>query len=267
MTNYRVRNIVIAVVLAMLAAVFTSFYVTNYKHTVQSGEDHVDVYVAAKNIPAGTSGADASEQHLLTRKTITKGAVVPGAISDPSEISRSVATNDVLAGEQITSRRFVNAGETGVLGQLKGTQRAIEVQGDSHQLLAGTLKDGDRVDLVGNFKVEVGSGGGTSLPFDRIVLRDLLVLTAPVASEGSSGGLGGGQEFSIMLAVSDSQASKFWFTMRNADAANGDGHGWSLLARPKRNPADTAENIETIWTVLSDGLTYGQKRRLAQGRR
>src|SRR2546423_1839353 len=265
MTNYRVRNIVIAVVLAMLAAVFTSFYVTNYKHTVQSGEDHVDVYVAAKNIPAGTSGADANEQHLLKRKTITKGAVVPGAISDPSEISRSVATNDVLAGEQITSRRFVNAGDTGVLGQLKGTQRAIEVQGDPHQLLSGTLKNGDRVDLVGNFKVEVD--GGTAVHFDRVVLRDLLVLTAPVASDSSSGGLGGGQEFSIMLAVSDSQASKFWYTMRNADQSNGDGHGWSLLARPKRNPADSAENIETIWTVLSDGLNFGQKRRLAEGKR
>jgi Flp pilus assembly protein CpaB len=221
MTNYRVRNIVIAVVLAMLAAVFTSFYVTNYKHSVQSGEDHVDVYVAAKNIPAGTSGADANEQHLFTRKTITKGAVVPGAISDPSEISRAVATDDVLAGEQITSRRFVNASETGVLGQLKGTQRAVEVQGDAHQLLAGTLKDGDRVDLVGNFKV----------------------------------------------SVSDSQASKFWFTVRNGDPSAGEGHGWTLVARPKRNPADSAENIETIWTVLSDGLTYGQKRRLAEGRK
>lgn len=266
MTNYRVRNIVIAVVLAMLAAVFTSFYVTNYKHTVQNGEDHVDVYVAAKNIPAGTSGADANEQHLFQRKTITKGAVVPGAISDPAEISRSVATNEVLAGEQITSRRFVSASETGVLGQLKGTQRAVEVQGDAHQLLAGTLKDGDRVDLVGNFKVEVENGGST-VHFDRVVLRDLLVLTAPVAAEGSSGSLGGAAEYSVMLAVSDSQASKFWFTVRNADPSDGDGHGWSLLARPKRNPADTAENIETIWTVLSDGLTYGQKRRLAEGRK
>ena len=264
MTNYRVRNIVIAVVLAMLAAVFTSFYVTNYKHTVQSGEDHVDVYVAAKNIPAGTSGADANAQHLFKRKTITKGAVVPGAISDPSEISRAVATDDVLAGEQITSRRFVSSSETGVLGQLKGTQRAIEVQGDAHQLLAGTLKDGDRVDLVGNFSVDAGSG--SKMPFDRIVLRDLLVLRAPQTDAGG-GGLGSsGKEFYVMLAVSDSQASKFWFTSKNADPSAGDGHGWSLLARPKRSPADSAENIETIWTVLSDGLTYAQKKRLAQGR-
>jgi Flp pilus assembly protein CpaB len=265
MTNYRVRNIVIAVVLAMLAAVFTSFYVTNYKHSVQSGEDHVDVYVAAKNIPAGTSGADANEQHLFTRKTITKGAVVPGAISDPSEISRAVATDDVLAGEQITSRRFVSASETGVLGQLKGTQRAVDVQGDAHQLLAGTLKDGDRVDLVGNFKVE--TDGGDSMHFDRVVLRDLLVLRAPEATESGGGGLGGGKEYAAMLAVSDSQASKFWFTVRNGDPSAGEGHGWTLVARPKRNPADSAENIETIWTVLSDGLTYGQKRRLAEGRK
>ena len=55
--TYRVRNIVIAVVLAALAALMTSYYVTNYKRHVQQGEDHVKVYVASQDIPAGTAGA------------------------------------------------------------------------------------------------------------------------------------------------------------------------------------------------------------------
>jgi len=82
--TYRVRNIVIAVVLAAFAALMTSYYVTNYKRHVQQGEDHVQVYVASQDIPAGTAGADA--MHMLKHKTVTKAGVAPGAISKPNEI-------------------------------------------------------------------------------------------------------------------------------------------------------------------------------------
>ena len=46
--TYRIRNIGIAVALAIVAALLTTFYVTNYKRTVQQGEDMVPVYVAAQ---------------------------------------------------------------------------------------------------------------------------------------------------------------------------------------------------------------------------
>ena len=57
--TYRVRNIGIAVALAVIAALLTSFYVTNYKRHVQRGEDHVTVLVAKHDIPVGTAGSDA----------------------------------------------------------------------------------------------------------------------------------------------------------------------------------------------------------------
>jgi len=79
--TYRVRNIVIAVVLAALAALMTSYYVTNYKRHVQQGEKHVQVYVASQDIPAGTSGADAVG--MLKHKAVTQNAVAPGAIDTP----------------------------------------------------------------------------------------------------------------------------------------------------------------------------------------
>ncbi len=41
--TYRVRNIGIAVALAAVAALLTSFYVTSYKRHVQSGQDQVTV--------------------------------------------------------------------------------------------------------------------------------------------------------------------------------------------------------------------------------
>ena len=49
--TYRVRNIGIAVALAVVAALLTTFYVTNYKKSVQSGAEAVTVYVASRDIP------------------------------------------------------------------------------------------------------------------------------------------------------------------------------------------------------------------------
>ena len=37
--TYRVRNIAIAVMLGLVAALLTSLYVTNYERNVRSGED------------------------------------------------------------------------------------------------------------------------------------------------------------------------------------------------------------------------------------
>src|ERR671934_2517882 len=145
--NYRVKNIGIAVALAALAAILTSVYVVNYKRHVQRGEGKVTVLVAAKDIPAGTSGADIIDQKLLKEQTVPRKAVVAGAISSPDQLSQYVATQDVYEGEQVSTRRFAPPKEQGVRSLIKGTQRAFELPGEPHQLLAGTLKDGDYVDV------------------------------------------------------------------------------------------------------------------------
>ena len=137
--NYRVRNIGIAVGLAALAAILTSVYVVNYKRHVQHGEEKVTVLVAARDIPAGTAGADVVDQKFLKEQTVLRKAVVAGAISSPEQISRYVATQDVYEGEQVSTRRFAPPKEQGIRSQIKGTQRAYQLEGDPNQMLAGTL--------------------------------------------------------------------------------------------------------------------------------
>src|SRR5919198_6315556 len=157
--NYRVKNIGIAVALAALAAILTSVYVVNYKRHVQRGEDKVTVLVAAKDIPAGTSGADVIDQGFLKKQTVPRKAVVAGAISTPEQLAPTVATQDVYEGEQVSTRRFAPPKEQGIRALIKGTQRAYQLEGDANQLLAGTLKEGDYVDFVGSW--EVKSGGSS----------------------------------------------------------------------------------------------------------
>src|SRR2546421_11911828 len=157
--NYRVRTIGIAVGLAALAAILTSVYVVNYKRHVQHGEGKVTVLVAARDIPAGTSGADVVDQKMLKAQTVPRKAVVAGAISSPDQLAQYVATQAVYEGEQVSTRRFAPPREQGIRAQIKGTQRAYELPGDTHQLLAGTVQAGDHVDVVGNWSVKTNGQG------------------------------------------------------------------------------------------------------------
>lgn len=266
--TYRVRNIVLAVALAVLAAMLTTFYVANYKRTVQRGEKNVPVVVAAQDIPAGTSGAEAFDGRLLETKQIPRRSVVPGAISSPEQVENLVTTDAIHAGEQVTARRFRPAEEGGIRAQLSGNQRAVQISGDQNQVLAGTLRKGDRIDVVASLKYSVKDirpadedAGAADMDriASRVVLRDLLVLRGPggsLAAERIGGPTGG---FAVQLAVTDSQAQKLFFVTKNGD--------WTLQLRPVTDAEDSPESVETLESVLGDGLRESQFLQLYGGRR
>lgn len=259
--TYRVRNIVIAVALAAVAALFTSFYVTSYKRHVQRGEDQVTVLVAKHDIAQGTPGAEASKG--LVSEQVPRRSVVQGAISSPDQIQNLVATQKTLEGEQVTTRRFSPVAQNGPRADLKGNMRAMQIQGDINQTLAGTLHDGDHVDLVGTFKYHfAGNSSQDNFSATRVVLRDLKVLNAPVGPAAGTKLTSGLQsDFSVLLAVTDQQAQKLNFVMTTAGGNSSNGVGWSLQLRPVVNAADSPESVTTLGTVLRDGLSKKQLKR------
>ena len=266
--TYRVRNIGIAVALAAVAALLTSFYVTNYKRHVQRGEDHVTVLVAKHDIPAGTAGSDAAG--ALSATEVPRRSVVPGAISSPDEIKDKVASQETFAGEQVTNSRFSSVAQTGIQGQLRGTMRAFQIMGDQNQTLAGTLKDQDRVDLVATFNykwVDFHGGQGQSTTSDtlsasRVVLRDIKVLKAPAGPAAGSKLTGGvDQKFPVLLAVTDSQAQKLLF-MTGSSSTDQRVSAWSLELRPVIHAADSPDHVDRVSTILLDGLNASQRRAL-----
>jgi Flp pilus assembly protein CpaB len=244
--NYRVKNIGIAVALAALAAILTSVYVINYKRHVQNGEGKVTVLVAAKDIPAGTSGADVVDHSFLEKQTVPRKAVVAGAISSPEQLSQYVATQDVYEGEQVSTRRFAPPQEQGIRAQIKGTQRAYQLPGNSDQLLAGTIQAGDHVDVVGTWKV----GGDDGVLVGRVILRNLLVLLAPEGESSSkvTSGASGGE--SVQLRVTDAQAQKLLWIQKNGVE---NGEGFHLALRPPANALDSSNTVQDSRTMLFDG--------------
>jgi Flp pilus assembly protein CpaB len=251
--TYRLRNIVLAVVLGIAAVALVSVYVANYKRTVRQGEETVTVFVAAKEIPEGTTGAQAFERGMIRSDDVARRVVVPGAISQPNQVHELIATETIYPGEQVSVQRFRPVEAAGVLADLTGNMRVIQVPGDGDQLLAGTLKDGDRVDVVAVFPIRREQ---VEINVTRIVLRDILVLKAAeagVSGPALSASQGG---FSVQLAVTDTQSRKLFLTTKAAQ--------WSLQLRPVVGPEDSPEGFETPGTLLRDGLPPSQLQKLFQ---
>ena len=188
---YRARNILIAVALAAVAALLTSFYVTSYKRHVQRGEDHVTVLVAKKDIPEGTSGADAGGL-LATSLDVPRKSVVPGrdlqrrpdrrASSPPSRRSQ---------GEQVTTRRFnpSHAGRRPRRSSQGHPPRPRGRRATRTSCSPARSRTATSVDFVAALK----KPGDQDIYFSRVLVRDVKVLQAPDAPPAGSKLTGGAQ--------------------------------------------------------------------------
>jgi Flp pilus assembly protein CpaB len=250
-TTNRLWQVVAAAGLALLAVLLTTFYVTNYKHHVQNAEAQVSVLVAAKDIPVDTQGSELVSGTWLTKQSVPRRQVVPGAISSPAQLRNLIATEPIFAGEQVTTRRFGTPAERGVRAQIKGTQRAVEFDGDAHQLLAGTLRAGDHVDVVGAWEIQTPNGtlGGTGtndVRVARVFIRDALVLAAP-AAPGKSAGIGATGGFSAQLRLTDGESQRLEWVFAH-------GKNWRLEIRPAAQSANGPHSHDDGNTLLKDGV-------------
>jgi Flp pilus assembly protein CpaB len=250
LSRYRFRNTFIAGVLAVAGALLVLLYVASYRNDVENGAELIEVFVAARDIPEGTDGPTVAGSGYLRKESVLRRNVVRGAITEPAQISTAATSQTILEGEQVTTRQFHPAAEQGVLANISRNGRAMTVPGDEDALLAGIVNEGDRVDVLANINYVIRQPAGTASGGDlrrvasRVILRDLLVLRAPSGNSGDT--VGGAQQSSITLALTDSQAQKLLFAIKNGS--------WWLVLRPVAKPADSGESVETIESMLSDGL-------------
>jgi Flp pilus assembly protein CpaB len=190
---------------------------------------------------------------MLKKVTVPKKAIVAGAISSPEQLSQYIATQDVYEGEQVTTRRFAPPKEQGIRAQIKGTQRAYQVEGDQHQLMAGTLKAGDHIDVVASWDVtdHGPNGRDVTTTVSRVVLRDLLVLTPAEEGAGSSAVTSSSQQSAfVQLRMNDWQTKKMiWIQKNSAD----NGEGWHLALRPPNGSLDSTNTVDDSRTLEFDG--------------
>jgi Flp pilus assembly protein CpaB len=240
-TKSRLRNLALPLALAVLAAVLVGIYVVSYRNSVTQGAGLVKVLVASRDIPTGTDGSSIAAGGYLKTQTVPRRAVVPGAVASGAALTSLVAGAEIYKGQQITLRQFAPESQGGIFAKFSGNERVVMLPGDPNQLLAGTLSDGDRVDVVATTKYHVGDLARAA---SRVVLRNLLVLDAPEASKGAS--VGGIQTASVSIVMTDREAQTMAWVMRQG--------AWFLALRPTNQPLNSKPSIETIFSFLYRGL-------------
>jgi Flp pilus assembly protein CpaB len=209
----RQGTILLGVIAAVIAAIALLVFLNQYRSGATST---VQVLVAKKTIPKDTSGEVlAKSTGFYTVAQIPKDNVLTGAITDSSTLTGKVALADINPNSQLTETQFGEG--TGVVQDLKPTERAVVVSLGTPQSVGGQIVPGSHVDF---WVTTSGQGaGGVSRPIAKLLFQNMLVLN-----------VGGGN---VTLKTTPRQAGQIifastndqiWLALRNTVSKN--------LARP-----------------------------------
>ncbi len=130
------------------------------------------------------------------------------------------------------------ANEAATTVAIRGTMRAVSVDVKTANGLVGTLKDGDHVDVY----AQIGSGN------ERFVKQGADQRARAARRRSATKDTTAVGDAHILFALSDRDAQKMLWL-----ADNGDDNFW-LAQRPQEDALNSPPTVETLQTVLGDGL-------------
>ena len=265
--SYSVRNIVIALILAVAAAGLVIMYTSNVKHNADRSIKTTTVVVSKGDVVAGTPLNTLVDGGAFTTRQVATKDVVPGAYTSIKSLNTSLATaTNITAGAQITPAMFSDSKDTAIVNQIHGTTRAVQVAFNANRVLGGTLKAGDHVDIFGEMTIQASVNNSKyqqQTVAARIITNvevlstyDTGVATEPLTSasgansaSGTDDGQGGD---AVILAIPQNLLPDFMLIRQ-------DGQFW-LAVRPSHGAQDTGASVATPCSTFATGLTAVQIR-------
>jgi len=244
-------TVAIAGVVAVLAGAMLTFFLSQYRASVNPSGKPVTVLVAESLIEKGSSGDVIAAKGLFDTNTIRESQRKDGAIQDASSLRGKVASADIYPGEQLTTSKFSGTAN-GVGSKIAGRERAITLPLDAAHGMIGDVKAGDHVDVLGGFNTQF-SGDSRPRPVLKPVMQDALVLSAP--EKPKPGGLNGPNNTqNIVLRAPDDKAWDFAFSSEY-------GKVWIVL-RPKAGAEQSRPRVVTLERLLfgTKAIKVGDKR-------
>ncbi len=243
--SYRKKNILGAAALALVAVVFMVAYISKahsgnaHKASKQAAE-HASILVARHEIRPGTPG-NALQQGAFVSKTVSVNAVPADAVTSAASIRGLVVRRKILAGRPVSMTRFGPAEASGVRIALRGKERAVQLEGDASQVLNGTLRRGDHVDVLATWNDPESC---TQCHVSRVIVRNALVLatSAELGTEKSMNT----DSIPVQLRVTDGEANRVFWMLKNGE--------WWLELRPVVHPTSGHRGFETAATILAHGM-------------
>ena len=263
--SYSVRNIVIALILAVAAAGLVIMYTSNVKHNADKSIKTTTVVVSKGDVVAGTPLNTLVDGGAFTTRQVATKDVVPGAYTSIKSLNTSLATaTNITAGAQITPAMFSDSKDTAIVNQIHGTMRAVQVAFNANRVLGGTLKAGDHVDIYGEITIQ-SSRNNSQYSQQTVAARiitnvevlstyDTGVATTPLTSASGANSASGTDDGSggdaVILAVPQNLLPDLMLIRK-------DGEFWMAL-RPGHGAQDTGQSVATPCTTFGVGLTAVQ---------
>jgi len=151
-------SIILALALALVAVVMLRNWINQTEKKYVKEEKKAYVLEASTNIPAGTT----IDGTMIRFDTIPEKYVQPKAVNSEALIIGKRAIADIFAGEQIMSSKLtITVKDTSVAMRTPQGKRAITITISALSAVAGKVKMGDYVDIIGTFPYNAQVNGKT----------------------------------------------------------------------------------------------------------
>lgn len=142
-------GIVIPAALALVAMLLTYQYIHEQERQLGFLAEPVPVLMVNRNVPRLTR----LDQTMLSMEMIPRRFVQPGALTEMADAVDQVTIVPMLQGEQVLGTKLVAYGvETGLAVKVPRGLRAVTLALTDEGNVAGLIKPGDFVDVIGTFE-------------------------------------------------------------------------------------------------------------------
>jgi len=153
--NRRIMAVALAVVLALAGTFAVLTYVKGADRRAVAGQQPVEVFVAQKQVPAGTTAKQAVADRLIAKQVIARKGVPEGALTQVSDASGSlVATSDIEAGSVVMSSRVGAQVATQEALTIPSGQMAVALELGDPARVGSFLRVGSEVAIFDTFNVQ-----------------------------------------------------------------------------------------------------------------
>jgi pilus assembly protein CpaB len=190
--NRRVTAVVAAVLLALLGTAAVLMYVRSADKRALAGQEAVQVYVAQKLVPAGTSLSDAVAGDLIAQEEVAAKGVPAQPLPTMSPSSAElVAVSDIQPGELVMSDRFGTQAVAKTPLKIPAGQMAVTVALTDPAHVGSFVTAGSQIAVFDTFNVQKGagvtpSGDHLSDGFDKVRATRVLLPKLTVLAVGAS---------------------------------------------------------------------------------
>lgn len=201
-------NLIVTLGLAVfiVGAAATYLVVRNSDDGVTASAGKTPVLVAAKPIPAGTTGTNVVTQGMIESKAVSIDAKPASAITDASQLAGKTVTLGVAEGQILTLEQFqVAQTRIGTL-QIPEGKTALALQLGNVPGVAGFAGAGDHINVYG--VVKPGSDPKNPQGAAHLIMQNTEVLNVNGATLAATQGQPGGTGLVYLLAVSAEEAER-----------------------------------------------------------